>query len=132
MPICSRKNSEHCRVADFIIIFLFFLLCILWTVYVNASFSTFRTSSSFSILIFPVRFFFFCSLVVFFSSFTLCLFFFNICCCLFSTQRLADTFAYVMDSICWNKFNYANTFHVFTVWLSTHRATCYVYTLPHP
>lgn len=40
---------------------------------------------------------------------------------LFSTLLLADTFAYIMDSICWNKFNYANTFHVFAVWLSTHR-----------
>lgn len=34
-----------------------------------------------------------------------------------------NTFAYVMDSICWNKFNYANTFHVFKY----ASATCYIF-----
>lgn len=81
---------------------------------------------------FPKRFF---SSVLFVISVHLCfnflfLLLLLLCMCLFSTLLLADTFAYIMASICWNKFNYANTFHVFTVRLSTHRRHV-MYSVPH-
>lgn len=41
-----------------------------------------------------------------------------------------DTFAYIMDSICWSKFNYADTFHVFVFVFSLGKrfsATCILY-----